>query len=93
MDLPLSADSINILDELIGKGVFNNKADFIQFVLKAYAEYKLTGGSSQPTQADVQNVIQNSGIGNGLDAQDIEGKLTPLLTAAFTSAGKNQMGL
>ena len=92
-ELPLSGDSMNTLNELIGKGVFNDKADFFQFVMKAFAQYKLEGGSPQPTQGDIQNVIQNTGVGNSLNAQDIDGKLAPLLTAAFTMAGKNKMGL
>ena len=92
-DLPLSGTSMSNLTDLIGKGVFKDKGDFIQFVIKAYMEYKTSGGSAQPTQGDVNNIIQNTGVGSNLDASDIEGKLTPLLTEAFQMAGKTKIGL
>lgn len=90
-ELPLSSSSMNILNELIGGGVFNNKADFMQFVMKAYTEYKANGGSQQPTQADVSKVIQNTGIGNTLSQADVQNKLTPLLTEALNVAGQNKL--
>jgi hypothetical protein len=92
-DLPLSNTSMGNLTDLIGKGAFKDKGDFIQFVIKAYMEYKTSGGSAQPTQGDVKNIIQNTGVGNNLGASDIEGKLVPLLTEAFQMAGKTQIGL
>jgi hypothetical protein len=92
-DLPLSGQSMSMLTDLIGKGVFKDKGDFIQFVMKAYLQYKTTAGSSQPTQADVKNVIQNTGIGKNLNVSDIDGKLAPLLTEAFMMAGKSKIGL
>jgi hypothetical protein len=92
-DLPLSGQSMSMLTDLIGKGVFKDKGDFIQFVIKAYMQYKTSGGSAQPTQNDIKSVIQNTGVGNNLSTSDIEGKLTPLLTEAFLMAGKGKMGL
>jgi Arc/MetJ-type ribon-helix-helix transcriptional regulator len=90
-DLPLSGSSTNILNELIGSGVFGNKADFIKFVMKAYMEFKVGGGSQQPSQADVSNLIQNTGIGNSLSQEDVQNKLQPLLTEAFKVAGQNKL--
>lgn len=92
-DLPLSGSSMSNLTDLIGKGVFKDKGDFIQFVIKAYMEYKTSGGSAQPTQGDVQNVIQNTGVASNLGASDIDGKLAPLLTEAFQLVGKSKIGL
>ncbi len=93
MDLPLSGASMGNLTDLIGKGVFKDKGDFIQFVIKAYMEYKTSGGSAQPTQGDVKNIIQNTGVGSNLNGSDIDGKLVPLLTEAFQMAGKTKIGL
>jgi len=90
-DLPLSGSSMNILNELIGNGTFGSKADFIQFVMKAYMQYKANGGSSQPTPADVNKVIQDTGIGNSLSQADVQNKLAPLLTEALGAAGQNKL--
>jgi|WetSurMetagenome_2_1015567.scaffolds.fasta_scaffold327759_1 hypothetical protein len=92
-DLPLSGSSMSILTDLIGKGVFKDKGDFIQFVIKAYTEYKVSGGSAQPTQSDVSNIIQKTGVGSSLNTSDIDGKLAPLLTEALQMAGKTKIGL
>ena len=92
-DMPLSGTSMNNLTDLIGKGIFKDKGDFIQFVIKAYMEYKMGGGQGQPTQGDIQGVIQKTGVGNNLNASDIDGKLAPPLTEAFQMAGKTNIGL
>jgi hypothetical protein len=90
-NLPLSGSSVNILNELIGNGTFGSKADFIQFVMKAYMQYKANGGSSQPTQADVNKVIQDTGVGNSLNQDDVQNKLAPLLTEALGAAGQHKL--
>lgn len=89
-DLPLSGDSMNSLNDLIGQGIFKNKADFVQFALKAYMQYKMTGGQ-QPAQANVNNVIQQTGIGSSLNSSDVQNKLSPLLAEAFQLAGQNKL--
>lgn len=90
-DLPLSGTSMNSLNDLIGQGIFKNKADFVQFAIKAYMQYKMTGGSQQPTQANINNVIQQTGVGSSLSGSDVENKLSPLLMEAFQLAGQNKL--
>jgi len=89
-DLPLSGSSMNSLNDLIGQGIFKNKADFVQFAIKAYLQYKMTGGQ-QLTQANVNDVIQQTGIGSSLSGSDIQDKLSPLLAEAFQLAGQNKL--
>ena len=92
-DMQLSAAAIKNLDDLIGQGVFKSKGDFLQFALKAFAQYQNGGGQAQPTTADVQNAIQNTDVASKLSSSDVEGKLTPLMTEAFMMMGKSKMGL
>jgi|AGTN01.1.fsa_nt_gi hypothetical protein len=88
-DVPLSAQSQSTLQELIGKGVFNDKAQFVEFATKSFMEYKMKGSSP----AALTDIVKGSPMGKGASDMDIKDKLLPLMTEVFTFAGKNKMGL
>lgn len=87
-DMPLSAQSKQTLEELISKGIFKDKSDFVQFAVKAFMQYKMKGSSP----AAITDIVKESPIGAGASESDIQGKILPLLTEAFNFAGKNKMG-
>jgi len=83
---------LKIVDELVAKGNFKDKSDFMAFATTVYTELRASGASAQPTQAQVSQAVQNTAVAQGMNPQDVQEKLTPLLTSVFTSMGKNQMG-
>jgi hypothetical protein len=84
-DIPLSAQSQGTLQELITKGVFKDKAQFAEFAMKAFMEYKMKG--SNP--AAITDIVKGSPMGKGASDMDLKDKLLPLMTEVFTFAGKN----
>lgn len=92
-DIPLSSESTGMLNELIASGMFKDRSDFVQFAIKAYMQYKISGGAAQNTRSGILDIIQKTGIGKGANQSDIQDKLVPLLTEAFLAVGKNKMGL
>ena len=55
-DMPLSAKSQGTLQELITKGVFKDKAQFAEFAMKAFMEYKMKGSSPEALTEHRQNL-------------------------------------
>jgi hypothetical protein len=87
-DMPLSAKSQSTLQELITKGVFKDKAQFAEFAMKAFMEYKMKGSNTEA----LTNIIKTSPMASGASDADVKDKLLPLMTEAFAFAGKNKMG-
>ena len=91
IDLPLSGDAENMLGDLISKGVFQNKADFMKFIATAYMKNDIgsmmTGGKA-PQESTIMDIITKSGIGKGYPAGDIKKMLMPLLMTAFFAVYK-----
>ena len=87
-DMPLSAGSQATLQELIAKGVFKDKAQFVEFAMKAFMEYKMKGSNADA----LAGIVKSSPIASGASDADIKDKLLPLMTEAFTIAGKNKIG-
>ena len=85
-DMPLSAQSQGTLQELITKGVFKDKAQFAEFAMKAFMEYKMKG--SNP--AALTEIVKDSPMAKGANDTDIKDKLLPLMTEAFAFTGKNK---
>jgi hypothetical protein len=87
-DMPLSAKSQGTLQELITKGVFKDKAQFAEFAMKAFMEYKMKGSNTEA----LTTIVKTSPMANGASDADVKDKLLPLMTEAFAFAGKNKMG-
>lgn len=83
-DIPLSTESQNTLQELISKGVFNDKKQFVEFAMKAFAEYKLKGSSSSA----LTDIIKSSPLAQGSSESDIKSKLVPMMTEVFNTINK-----
>ena len=90
-NLGLPEADLRMVDELVAKGNFKDKSDFMAFAMTVYAELRHSG-SAPPTPQQVSQAVQNTPVAQGMDPQDVQGKLVPLLTSVFTSMGKNQMG-
>jgi hypothetical protein len=87
-EMPLSARSQGTLQEMITKGVFKDKAQFAEFAMKAFMEYKLKGSSTEA----LTNVVNGSPMASGASDADVRDKLLPLMSEAFAFAGKNRSG-
>jgi hypothetical protein len=87
-DMPLSAGAQGTLQELITKGVFKDKAQFVEFAMKAFVEYKMKGSNTEA----LTNIVRHSPMASGASDADIKDKLLPLMTEAFAFAGKNKIG-
>lgn len=92
-NLGLPEADLKAIDALIANGNFKDKSDFMAFATTVYTELRVSGSSSQPTQAQVSQAVQNTAAARGMNPQDIQGQLVPLLTSVCTSMGKNQMGI
>ncbi len=91
IDLPLSGDSEKMLEDLISKGVFKGKSDFLGFIVKAYMQNKMGGmmsGGKAPPESAIMDIITKSGIGKGYPDGDIKKMLVPLLVTAFFAVYK-----
>lgn len=82
--IDLSAQSLQTLDELIGKGVFKDKNQFMEFAMKTFAEYKLKGSS----QEALTGIVQNSAVGQKAAETGATDKLMPLMGEAMGLLGK-----
>lgn len=83
-NIDLSAQSLRALDELIGKGVFSDKAQFMEFAMKAFMEYKMKGSS----QDALNGIVQNSAAGKKAAETGVQDKLMPLMSEAMNLIGK-----
>lgn len=83
-NIDLSAQSLKALDELIGKGVFSDKNQFMEFAMKTFMEYKLKGC----TQEALTGIVQNSAVGQKAAATGAQDQLMPLMSEAMGLIGK-----
>jgi hypothetical protein len=86
INLPLSGDAENMLGDMISKGIFNNKSDFLTFVLKQYVQNNMgsmMSGDRMPPESAIMDIIKKSGIGKGYPDGDIKKMMVPLLVTAF----------
>ena len=91
IDLPLAGDQENMLDDLISKGVFRNKPDFLSFIVKAYTQNNMgsmMSGDRIPPESAIMDIITKSGIGKGYADGDIKKMMVPLLITAFFAVYK-----
>ena len=91
IDLPLSGDSENMLNDLISKGVFGNKADFMKFIAMAYMRNNIGSmmtGDRAPPESTIMDIIAKSGIGKGYPEGDIKKMMVPLVMTAFFAVYK-----
>lgn len=86
IDLLLSGDSESALSDLLSRGVFMNKTDFVSFIVREYFQNNmgsmLSGGKSPP-ESLVMDIINKSGIGKSYSDPDIKNALVPLLATSF----------
>jgi hypothetical protein len=91
IDLPLSGDAENMLGDLISKGTFNSRSDFMTFIVKQYAQNdlgRMMSGDKAPPESAIMDIIKSSGIGNGYLDGDIKKMMVPLLIQAFYAVYK-----
>lgn len=91
IDLPLSGDSESMFNDLISKGVFKNKADFMSFIVKAYMQNNIgsmMSGDKAPPESAIMDIVNKSGIGKGYMEGDIKNMMVPLLMQAFFAVYK-----
>ena len=86
IDMLLSGDSENMLDDMISKGVFKNKGDFLKFIVKSYTQNNMAGmmtGGKSPPESTILDIIKKTGIGKGYTEGDVKNMLVPLMITAF----------
>lgn len=88
--IPLSPEVMGLLDDLISKGMFKNKQDFIQFAIKAYTMFSASG-KGQPTPSNVMDILSKTGFNKGSASEsDVKGELVPLLIDVFQSMSRSK---
>lgn len=91
INLLLSGDSEKMLDDMISKGVFKDRRDFLSFIVKEYVRNNMgsmLGGDRSPPESMILDMINRSGIGEGYSDRDIKNMLVPLLITAFFAVYK-----
>lgn len=91
INLPLSGDAENMLGDLLSKGVFSSKSDFLTFIVKQYAMNNLgsmMSGDKSPPESAILDIIHKTGLGKGYSEGDIKNMLVPLLVQAFFAVYK-----
>jgi hypothetical protein len=86
IDLPLSGDAESMLGDMISKGIFANKSDFLTFIVKQYTQNNIgsmMGSGRSPPETAIMDIIQKSGIGKGYPDGDIKKMMVPLLMTSF----------
>ncbi len=86
IDLLLSGDSENMLDDMISKGIFANKPDFISFLVREYVSNNLgsmLSGDRTLPESTVMDIIRRAGLDKGYPDTDVKRMLVPLLVQAF----------
>ncbi len=86
IDLLLSGDSESALSDLISRGIFMNKTDFVSFIVREYFQNNLgsmLSGDKLPPESFVMDIINKSGIGESFSDSDIKNALVPLLVTSF----------
>jgi len=91
IDLPLAGDQEKMLEDMVSKGVFNSKSDFLSFIVKAYMQNNIgsmMAGDRMPPESAIMDIIKTSGIGKGYPDGDIKKMMVPLLITAFFAVYK-----
>lgn len=91
INLLLSGDSEKMLDDMISKGVFKDRRDFLSFIVKEYVRNNMgsmLSGDRSPPESMILDMINRSGIGEGYSDRDIKNMLVPLLITAFFAVYK-----
>jgi hypothetical protein len=91
IDLPLAGDQEKMLEDMVGKGVFKSKPDFLNFIVKAYMQNNIgsmMAGGKIPPESAILDIITRSGIGKGYPDGDIKKMMVPLLITAFFAVYK-----
>lgn len=86
VELPLSGDAAVGLKELISKGTFSNKQDFLGFLAKQFMQNNLgaaMAGGSEPGVSTILDIINKTGIAKGFMEGDIKKYLVPLMITGF----------
>jgi hypothetical protein len=86
IDLLLSGDSERMLSDMISKGTFGNKADFVTFLVSQYMKNNvgsMMAGDKQPSESAIMDIINKTGIGKGFMEGDVKKYLVPLLITGF----------
>ena len=86
IDLLLSGDSESMLSDMISKGIFDGKSDFLSFIIKTYMQNNMgsmLAGDRMPPESAIMDIIKKTGIGKGYPDGDVKNMLVPLLTTAF----------
>jgi len=86
INLPLSGDAENMLGDLLSKGVFSSKSDFLTFIVKQYAMNNMgsmMSGDRSPPESAILDIIRKTGLDRGYPEGDIKKMMVPLLIQAF----------
>lgn len=89
--LPLSGDAENMLDDLLSKGVFDSKSDFLTFIVKQYVMNNLgsmMSGDRSPPESAILDIIRKTGLDKGYPEGDVRNMMVPLLVQAFFAVYK-----
>ena len=91
IDLPLSGDSESMLSDMLTKGVFGSKSDFLTFLVNQYMKHNLgsmMSGGKTPPESAIMDIITKSGIGKSYPEGDIKKMMVPLLIQGFFAVYK-----
>lgn len=89
--LPLSGDAENMLDDLLSKGVFSSKSDFLTFIVKQYVMNNMgsmMSGDRSPPESAILDIIRKTGLDKGYPEGDVRNMMVPLLVQAFFAVYK-----
>lgn len=89
--LPLSGDAENMLDDLLSKGVFGSKSDFLTFIVKQYVMNNMgsmMSGDRSPPESAILDIIRKTGLDKGYPEGDVRNMMVPLLVQAFFAVYK-----
>ena len=91
IDLPLSGDAENMLGDMLSKGVFNSKSDFLTFIVNQYVKNDLgsmMSGDRAPSESAILDIIRKTGLDEGYPEGDINNMMVPLLIQSFFAVYK-----
>lgn len=91
INLPLSGDSENMLDDLLSKGIFSSKSDFLTFIVNQYMQNDLgsmMSGGKSPSESAIMDIIHKTGLDKGYPEGDIKNMMVPLLIQSFFAVYK-----
>jgi uncharacterized surface protein with fasciclin (FAS1) repeats len=86
MALPLSGTALVGLNELISRGIFKDKTDFLGFLGRAYAQNNMDTAiskSAEPGESTIMDIINRTGIARGFGEGEARKYIVPLLITGF----------